>query len=59
MGALFRIFPQTPTTQSRIPAEIVEVSTPADRIGPGPSDDRMYVISPVQKGDRVRDACGQ
>lgn len=50
MGTLFRIFPQTPTGHSRIPAEFVELSTPADVIGPGPSDDRMYVISPVNKG---------
>lgn len=49
MGTLFRIFPQTPTGESSIPAEIVELSTPAELIGPGPSDDRMYVINPVDK----------
>lgn len=50
MGTLFKIFPQSPMAASKIPAEIVELSTPAHIVGPGPSDDRMYVINPVQKG---------
>ena len=50
MGVLFKIFPQTPTSHSSLHAEIVELSTPADQIGSGPSDDRMYVINPVAKG---------
>lgn len=49
MGTLFRIFPQTPTADSVIPAQIVEVSSPAGTLGPGPSDERMHVIFPVFK----------
>ncbi len=49
MGTLFRIFPHTPTDEDSLPAEVVEISTPPEEIGPGPSDDRMYVISPVDK----------
>lgn len=49
MGTLFRIFPQTATDTVSMPAEIVEVSTPAGTVGPGPSDERMFVIFPVDK----------
>ena len=49
MGTLFRIFPQTPTGKSSMPSEIVEVSSPAGSLGPGPSDDRLYVIFPIHK----------
>ncbi len=49
MGTLFRLFPQTPTHEGSLPAEIVEVSPTAGSLGPGPSDDGMYVIFPVGK----------
>ena len=49
MGTLFRIFPQTATDNVSMPAEIVEVSSPAGTVGPGPSDDRMFVIFPLDK----------
>ncbi|MFK7855634.1 MAG: hypothetical protein AB8B79_16035 [Granulosicoccus sp.] len=49
MGTLFRLLPQMPTDDTSLPAEIVEVSAPAGSLGPGPSDDRMYVIFPVHK----------
>jgi hypothetical protein len=49
VGTLFRLFPQTPTSETSMPAEIIEVSSPAGSVGPGPSDDRMYVIFPVDK----------
>ena len=49
MGTLFWVFPQTPTDENSMPAEIVEVSPQPGSIGPGPSDDRMYVIFPVDK----------
>ena len=49
VGTLFRIFPQTPTHEHSLPAEVVEVSPPAGSLGPGPSDDTMYVIFPVDK----------
>jgi hypothetical protein len=49
VGTLFRLFPQTPTDENSMPAEIIEVSSPVGSLGPGPSDDRMYVIFPVDK----------
>ena len=49
MGTLFRLFPQTPTDENSMPAEIIEVSSPLGSVGPGPSDERMYVIFPVDK----------
>ncbi|MFK7857527.1 MAG: hypothetical protein AB8B64_01820 [Granulosicoccus sp.] len=49
MGTLFRLFPQVPTGDDSMPAEIVEVSSPQGSVGPGPSDDRMSVIFPVYK----------
>lgn len=49
MGTLFRIFPQASTGSVSLPAEVVEVSSPAGSVGPGPSDDRMFVIVPVGK----------
>lgn len=49
MGTLFRLFPQMPTGEHSMPAEIIEVSSPAGSVGPGPSDERMYVIFPVDK----------
>jgi hypothetical protein len=49
VGTLFRIFPQTPTNEDSMPAEIIEVSSPLHSMGPGPSDDRMKVIVPVGK----------
>ena len=49
MGTLFRIFPQTATDNVSMPAEIVEVSSPAGTVGPRPSDDRMFVIFPLDK----------
>jgi hypothetical protein len=49
VGTLFRLFPQTPTGETSMPAEIIEVSPPVGSLGPGPSDDRMYVIFPVEK----------
>lgn len=49
MGTLFRIFPQLPTDEHSMPAEIIEVSPPAGSLEPGPSDDSMYVIFPVGK----------
>ncbi|MDC0434601.1 hypothetical protein OAM69_03100 [bacterium] len=44
-----------------MPAEIVEVSSPAGSIGPGPSDERMYVVFPLDKALEYglhRDAAG-
>lgn len=49
MGTRFRLFVQPPFEDSRARPETVTVSSPAGSIGPGPSDDRMYVVEPVGK----------
>ncbi len=49
MGTKFHLFPQTPSGEGSLPAEIVELSPPAGSLGPGPSDDSMYVIFPMGK----------
>ena len=49
MGTLFRLFPQVPTGEASMPAEIVEVSSPLGSVGPGPSDEKMYVVFPLDK----------
>ena len=49
MGTLFWLFPQTPTDEKSLPAEVVELSPPAGSLGAGPRDDSMYVIFPVDK----------
>jgi hypothetical protein len=48
-GTRFRLFPRPPFLHPEWPPELVHVSTPLHRIGPGPSDDRIYVIDPVGK----------
>lgn len=45
-GTRFRLFPQPPFG-SPIRTETVWVSSPAGSIGPGPSDERMFVIEPA------------
>ncbi|MBX2869366.1 MAG: hypothetical protein KTR18_11860 [Acidiferrobacterales bacterium] len=49
MGTRFWLFPQTPTDENSLPAEVVELSPPAGSLDPGPEDDSMYVIFPVDK----------
>jgi hypothetical protein len=49
-GTRFRLFPQAPyRTGTPAEPETVWVSPPAGTIGPGPQDDRMYVVDPVGK----------
>ena len=48
-GTRVRLFPQTPVHGENIEPETVVLSTPPELIGPGPSDDRMYVIDPLDK----------
>jgi hypothetical protein len=45
-GTRFKLFPQPPFG-APIVAETVWVSSPAGSIGPGPSDERMFVIEPA------------
>lgn len=47
LGTRFRIFPQPSFIPGYEQPETVWISTPPDRIGPGPADRRMYVIDPV------------
>ncbi|HVG81309.1 MAG TPA: hypothetical protein VNB28_03405, partial [Methylomirabilota bacterium] len=49
-GTRFRIFPQAPFLHPELLPEIVAVSKPPGSIGPGPADDRIYVIDPIGKG---------
>jgi hypothetical protein len=46
-GTRFRLFPQAPFLHPERPPEIVAVSVPAGLVGPGPCDDRLYVIDPI------------
>lgn len=48
-GTRFRLFPQAPFLNPGLPPEIVEIALPPGLIGPGPSDDRLYVIDPLGK----------
>ena len=48
-GTRFRLFPQPQFIEPFREPETVWLSPPAGMIGPGPSDDRMYVIDPIDK----------
>jgi hypothetical protein len=48
-GTRFRLFPQLPHGRPGRPPETVWISTPPHRIGPGPSDDLVYLIHPLEK----------
>jgi hypothetical protein len=48
-GTRFRLFPRPPYAHPGWPPDVVSISTPPDLIGPGPSDDRLYVIDPIGK----------
>lgn len=48
-GTRFLLFPQLPTTEQGKFAETVWVSSPAGSVGPGPTDDRIYVVDPIDK----------
>ncbi|MEP3280537.1 MAG: hypothetical protein ABJN26_02740 [Stappiaceae bacterium] len=56
IGTRFRLFPQPPFIDAFSEPETVEVSTPAGSIGPGPSDQRMYVVDPIGKPMAFGDA---
>ncbi|HSI40911.1 MAG TPA: hypothetical protein VLA00_10225 [Xanthobacteraceae bacterium] len=47
LGTRFRVFPQPSFIPGYEQPETVLVSTPPDRLGPGPSDHRMYVVDPL------------
>lgn len=48
-GTKFRLFPQPQFEGPFRNPETVWLSPPAGTVGPGPSDDRMYVIDPIHK----------
>lgn len=48
-GTRFRLFPQSPVLADFREPETVWVSSPAGSLGPGPSDLRMYAITPIDK----------
>ncbi|SED51212.1 hypothetical protein SAMN05519104_3703 [Rhizobiales bacterium GAS188] len=48
-GVRFRLFPKPPFLHPGHPPETVHVSGRPGSIGPGPSDDHMYLINPVGK----------
>jgi hypothetical protein len=48
-GVRFRLFPKPPYVHPEWPPETVRVSDPPGAIGPGPSDDRIHIISPIGK----------
>lgn len=47
VGTRFRLYPQAPFLHPGRPPETVAVSVPAGLVGPGPCDDRLYVIDPI------------
>lgn len=48
-GTRFRLYPQPPILTSIQGPETVWVAAPPGSIGPGPSDDRMYVVDAIGK----------
>jgi hypothetical protein len=48
-GTRFLLYPQAPIINPDGDPDVVVVSCPAGSVGPGPEDDRMYAISPVEK----------
>jgi hypothetical protein len=48
-GVRFRLFPKPPYVHPEWPPETISVSSPPGSIGPGPADDRMRLIFPVEK----------
>ena len=48
-GTKVRLFPQAPYLAGFAEPEVVWLSPPAGTIGPGPSDDRMYIVDAVEK----------
>jgi hypothetical protein len=48
-GVRFRLFPKPPYVHPEWPPETISVSSPPGSIGPGPVDDRMRLIVPVDK----------
>ena len=48
-GTRFLLYPQPPFLEGFGEPEMIEVSSPAGSVGPGPSDDKMYAVYPLNK----------
>jgi hypothetical protein len=48
-GVRFRLFPKPPYVHPEWPPETISVSEPPGAIGPGPADERIRLINPVEK----------
>ena len=48
-GVRFRLFPKPPYVHPEWPPETISVSRPPGSIGPGPADERMRLIFPIDK----------
>ena len=48
-GTRFRLYPQAPILNPDREPEVVVVSNPAGTVGPGPEDERMYALNPIDK----------
>lgn len=48
-GTRVALFPQYPGSAPATRPEVVRLSPPAGTVGPGPADDRIYVVDPVGK----------
>jgi hypothetical protein len=48
-GTRFSLFPRPPFIHPGRPPEVVSIATPAGMVGPGPSDDRLYLLDPIGK----------
>ena len=47
LGTRFLVFPQPPFVPGYERPELVWVSTPLGAVGPGPSDNRLYIVDPI------------
>lgn len=50
-GTRVRLFGQSPYVVGFEEPEVVWLSPPAGSVGPGPADDRMYVVDPIGKAE--------
>ena len=48
-GTRVRLYPQAPFLDPERAPEIVELSPPAGSVGPGPQDERIYTVFPLDK----------
>ncbi len=48
-GTRFKLFPQPPFLENFMEPEVVTVSALRGTVGPGPSDNRMYTVVPIDK----------